>query len=70
MVLAAGVRRREVCVMLGRLHIEMALLSVMGNWLNGSGWVAIMATANDTTEGRAYALLKDHTHLELNGPTR
>ena len=45
-------------VMLGGLHIEMALLNVMGDWLNGSGWAAVMATANVTTEGRADALQK------------
>ena len=43
-------------VLMGGLHIEMALLNVLGNWLDGSGWVAIMATANVTTEGRADAL--------------
>jgi len=43
-------------VMMGGLHIEMALLSAMGDWLNGSGWVAVMTTANVTTEGRADAL--------------
>ena len=49
-------------VLLGGLHIEMALLSAMGDWLNGSGWVAVMATANVTTEGRADALQKgSHT---------
>ena len=41
---------------MGGLHIEMALLNVLGNRLDGSGWVAIMATANVTTEGRADAL--------------
>ena len=41
---------------MGGLHIEIALLNVLGNWLDGSGWVAIMATANVTTEGRADAL--------------
>ena len=45
-------------VMMGGLHIEMALLSAMGDWLNGSGWVAVMTTANVTTEGRADALQK------------
>ncbi len=43
-------------VLMGGLHIEMALLKVLGNWLDGSGWVAIMASTNVTTEGRADAL--------------
>ena len=33
-------------VLMGGLHIEMALLSVIGNWLNGSGWKSWMCTAN------------------------
>ena len=43
-------------VLMGGLHREMALLNVLGNWLDGSGWVAIMAASNVTTEGRADAL--------------
>ena len=26
-------------VMLGGLHIEMAALKLLGDWLNGSGWI-------------------------------
>ena len=29
-------------VLMGGLHIEKALLNVLGNWLDGSGWVAVM----------------------------
>ncbi len=29
-------------VLMGGLHIEMALLNVLGNWLDGSGWVQYM----------------------------
>ena len=43
-------------VLMGGLHIEMVLLNVLGDWLDGSGWVAIMAAPNVTTEGRADAL--------------
>ena len=42
--------------LMGGLHIEMALLNVLGDWLEGSGWAAIMASANVTTEGRADVL--------------
>jgi len=47
---------------MGGIHIEMALLNVLGDWLEGSGWAAIMASANLTTKGRADALLSgSHT---------
>ena len=49
-------------VLLGGLHIEMALLSVIGDFLSGSGWAVVMASANVVTEGRADALQKgSHT---------
>ena len=38
--------------MLGRLHVEMAMLNAIGNRLNGSGWAEITDIANVTTEGR------------------
>ena len=44
---------------MGGLHIEKALLNVLGNWLDGSGWVAVITAANVTTEGRADALQSD-----------
>ena len=31
----------------------MAMLSVIGEWLDGSGWTYVMTVANVTTEGRA-----------------
>ena len=31
-------------------------MNVLGNWLDGSGWVAVMAAAMVTTEGKADAL--------------
>ena len=43
-------------VLMGGLHIEIALLNVLGDWLEGSGWASIMASAWVTTEGRADAL--------------
>ena len=47
---------------MGGLHIEMNLLALLGHWLEGSGWVCIMASANVTTEGRALGLQKgSHT---------
>ena len=39
-------------VMMGGLHIEMAMLNVLGDFLDGSGWVSVMTSANVTTEGK------------------
>ena len=45
-------------VMLGGLHIEMSLLRLIRDWLDGSGWAEAITAANVTTEGRVDALLK------------
>ena len=45
-------------VLLGGLHIEMAFLSTIGDFLDGSGWTSILAEAHVTTPGKAVALLK------------
>ena len=34
----------------------MAMLKVIGDWLDGSGWTYVMISANVTTEGRAVGL--------------
>jgi hypothetical protein len=53
---------RQFVVMMGGLHIEMAMLNVIGDFLDGSGWVHVMTSANVTTEGRAFGLQKgSHT---------
>lgn len=49
---------RQYVVLMGGLHIEMAMLKVIGDWLNGSGWTYVMTSANVTTEGRADGLQK------------
>ena len=36
----------------------MALLIVLGDWLDGSGWMSVMTAANITTNGRDGALKK------------
>ena len=43
----------KLVVLIGGLHIEMAVLAVIGDWLKGSGWTSVMAAANVTTDGRA-----------------
>ena len=46
----------------GGLHIEMAMLKVIGDWLDGSGWTHVMTSANVATEGRAAGIQKSsHT---------
>lgn len=42
--------KRSYVVLMGGLHIEIALLNVLVDWLDGSGWISIMATANVTTK--------------------
>ena len=45
-------------ILLGGLHIEMAILNVIGSWLDGSGWSYVMISSSVITEGRAVGLLK------------
>ena len=44
--------------MMGPLHIEMAFLNAIGDWLEGSGWVDIFERARFTTVGRIDSFLK------------
>ena len=43
----------QYAVLFGSLHIEMAFLKVIGDWLEGSGWIALLTTAKIVTTGRA-----------------
>ena len=53
---------RRYVILMGGLHIEMAMLKLIGDWLDGSGWTYVMTSANVTTEGRAVGLQKgSHT---------
>ena len=45
-------------IVLGGLHIEMALLQVLGDWLESSGWSSALVEANITTSGRAKSMLE------------
>lgn len=45
-------RYMNVVWLMGPLHVEMAYMSAIGNWVNGSGWVAAFEKANITTTGR------------------
>ena len=39
---------QKVMVMIGPLHIEMAFLNAIDDWLEGSGWVTIFERARMT----------------------
>ena len=42
--------------MLEGLHIEMNILKLLGDWLNGSGWKTALVRAGVTTSERADAI--------------
>ena len=44
--------------MMGGLHIEMASLKMVGQWLNNSGWDSALVQADITIRGKADAILK------------
>ena len=43
---------------MGGLHLEMALLKMVGHWLDKSGWDSALVQADITTRGRADGNLK------------
>ena len=45
-------------IMFGGLHIEMAALKTIGDWLKGSGWVQALVQAEITTAGTADSFLR------------
>ena len=47
----------KLIVMLGGLHIELAVLEAIGSWLLGSGWTEVVAQAGITTTERAESLV-------------
>jgi hypothetical protein len=49
-------------IMFGGLHIEMAALKTIGDWLQGSGWVQALVHVDITTPGTADSFLQ-HTFL-------
>ena len=42
----------KLVVMFGGLHIEMAALMMVGDWLQGSGWVHALVQDQITTPGK------------------
>ena len=49
-------------VMFGGLHIEMAILKTLGDWLRGSGWVQALVQADLASPGIADSFLQA-THV-------
>ena len=45
-------------IMFGGLHIQMAALKTLGNWLKENGWVQALVQANITTPGIADSFLQ------------
>lgn len=49
---------QHVVFILGGLHIEMATLSVLGNWLEDSGWTSALVQANIASPGVVNSFVK------------
>ena len=45
-------------LVLGGLHIEMAALKTLGDWLDGSGWTTVLVNGNVTSSGKAESMLR------------
>ena len=48
----------HLVIMLGGLHIEMAIATMIGKWLTGSGWTEMLMRAEFATSGRCDMLLR------------
>lgn len=51
-------RYGDIVILFGGLHIEMAFLRTLGDWLKGSGWVEAVVQAGISTIGTADSFLK------------
>ena len=49
---------QKFVILMGGLHIEMAVLSVLGDWLADSGWVGALVEAEIASAGVADSFLK------------
>ena len=52
-------RFKNVVCMMSRLHIEMALLNAIDDWLEGSGWLGVFNKAKISTSGRVDSFLSE-----------
>jgi len=48
----------RMALMMGGLHMEMAIQNMIGKWLAGSSWTDIFLKAGIATAGRCESLLK------------
>lgn len=48
----------KIFIMMGGLHVEMAALKVIGQWLKESGWTEALVEARVTTQGRSQSMLQ------------
>ena len=48
---------RHFVLVLGGLHIEMAIMKTIGDWLDGSGWTTALVNAHVTSAGRSESML-------------
>ena len=59
MVSAGYNGQQNLVLMLGALHIEMVLLSCLGDWPQDSGWATALSNAGVTSSGNG-SLLSGH----------
>ena len=52
-------RYQKLVIMLGALHIEIAMLRCLGDWLQDSGWLTSLSNAGVTFTGNK-SLLTEH----------
>ena len=48
----------QIVVMFGGLHIEMAALRTLGDWLQGNGWVEALVQVEIATAGTSHSFLR------------
>ncbi|XP_065670919.1 uncharacterized protein LOC136089121 [Hydra vulgaris] len=53
----------KIVIMMGGLHIEMAIQNMIGKWLKGSGWTEMFIKAEVASIGRSESLLKS-SHIK------
>ena len=56
-------REDKFVIMFGGLHVEMALWNIIGDYLTGSGWTAVLVEAGVATSGTAESFLTASYHL-------
>lgn len=49
---------RHFVIMFGDLHIEMGFLKVLGQWLDGTGWISALTEAKVASPGTAESFIK------------